>query len=278
MVKLFGLNGSQEPTLDQVHEQQDRRPSAVEVVAEQTRRKSVDNTRVTGASALTTRQSIVPVTLVTTLFFMWGFAYGLLDVLNSRFQVALHITQGESSGLQAAYFGAYFIGPLTYSGWFLRRFGYRYTFILGLSIYCVGALMFWPSAVKRSFGGFCGAMFLAGSGLSTLETSANPYIAVCKFTFTHVTDTILTIPQVVLLGGPSSVLSFLSPSRLLVQSLPPSWLLRSSSRMLALTAVPSKPCNGSTLVLLDSSLSSLSSSTSLLFPKSPIPTWLIRLR
>jgi FHS family L-fucose permease-like MFS transporter len=110
---------------------------------------------------------------------MWGFAYGLLDVLNSRFQHALDISPGESSGLQAAYFGAYFIGPLTYSGWFLRRFGYRWTFILGLSIYCVGALMFWPSGVKRSFGGFCGAMFLAGSGLSTLETSANPYIAVC---------------------------------------------------------------------------------------------------
>jgi FHS family L-fucose permease-like MFS transporter len=176
---FFGNNGSQEPTLDQVHEQQARRPSVAEVVDEQVRRKSVDNRVVTGASALTVRQSIVPVTLVTILFFMWGFAYGLLDVLNSRFQVALDITRGESSGLQAAYFGAYFIGPLTYSGWFLRRFGYRYTFILGLSIYCVGALMFWPAAVKRSFGGFCGAMFLAGSGLSTLETSANPYIAVC---------------------------------------------------------------------------------------------------
>jgi FHS family L-fucose permease-like MFS transporter len=179
MVKLFGMNGSQEPTMEQVHEQQGRRPSTVEVVSEQTRRKSIDNRVVTGASQLTARQSVVPVILVTTLFFMWGFAYGLLDVLNSRFQVALHITKGESSGLQASYFGAYFIGPLTYSGWFLRKFGYRYTFILGLSIYCVGALMFWPSAVKRSFGGFCGAMFLAGSGLSTLEVSANPYIAVC---------------------------------------------------------------------------------------------------
>lgn len=118
-------------------------------------------------------------TLVTILFFLWGFAYGLLNVLSSRFQVALHITQGQSSGLQGAYFGAHFIGPLTYSGWFVRKFGYRYTFILGLSIYCVGALMFWPSAVKRSFGGFCGSMFIVGSGLSTLETSANPYIAVC---------------------------------------------------------------------------------------------------
>jgi FHS family L-fucose permease-like MFS transporter len=158
---FFGNNGSQEPTLEQVHEQQSRRPSVAEVVDAQVRRKSVDNRVVTGA------------------FFCWGFAYGLLDVLNSRFQYALDISPGESSGLQAAYFGAYFIGPLTYSGWFLRRFGYRYTFILGLSIYCVGALMFWPAAVKRSFGGFCGAMFIAGSGLSTLETSANPYIAVC---------------------------------------------------------------------------------------------------
>ncbi|KAF2646278.1 glucose/galactose transporter [Massarina eburnea CBS 473.64] len=178
-MKLFGLEGSQEPTLDEVHAQQGRRPSAAEAIAEDTRRKSVDNARITGASQITTRQSIIPVSLVTTLFFLWGFAYGLLDVLNARFQVALHITQGESSGLQAAYFGAYFIGPLTYSGWFLRKFGYRYTFMLGLGIYCVGALMFWPSAVKRSFGGFCGSMFIVGSGLSTLETSANPYIAVC---------------------------------------------------------------------------------------------------
>lgn len=104
-MKLFGNDGSQEPTMEQVHEQQGRRPSAVEVVEQQVRRKSVDNRVVTGASALTTRQSIIPVTLVTILFFLWGFAYGFLDILNSRFQVALHITQGESSGLQAAYFG-----------------------------------------------------------------------------------------------------------------------------------------------------------------------------
>ncbi|OCL03815.1 MFS general substrate transporter [Glonium stellatum] len=179
MVFKFGLAGGQEPSIHEVHEQQARRPSAVEALDLGKQRKSVSDRLVTGASQITTRQSIVPVTLVTILFFLWGFAYGLLDVLNSRFQVALHITQGESSGLQGAYFGAYFLGPLTYSGWFVRKFGYRYTFILGLCIYCVGALMFWPSAVKRSFGGFCGAMFIVGSGLSTLETSANPYIAVC---------------------------------------------------------------------------------------------------
>jgi MFS transporter, FHS family, L-fucose permease len=176
---VFNLGKGSEPNMDEVHDQQSRRPSVAEVTANQTRQKTVSDKKITGASQLTTRQSILPVTLVTILFFLWGFAYGLLDVLNSRFQVALNVTQGQSSGLQGAYFGAYFIGPLTYSGWFLRRFGYRYTFILGLSLYCVGALMFWPSAVKRSFGGFCGSMFIVGSGLSTLETSANPYIAVC---------------------------------------------------------------------------------------------------
>ena len=51
--------------------------------------------------------------------------------------------------------------------------------MLGLAIYCVGALMFWPSAVKHSFAGFCGSMFIVGSGLSTLEIAANPYIAIC---------------------------------------------------------------------------------------------------
>ncbi|KAJ9658489.1 hypothetical protein H2198_003641 [Neophaeococcomyces mojaviensis] len=164
------------PTRDEVLAQ--RQPSVAEAMRN-TGRKSMVNKGLTGASALTVKQSIVPVALVTTLFFMWGFAYGLLDVLNAKFQTALNITAAKAGGLQGAYFGAYFIGPLTYSGWFVRRFGYRWTFILGLLIYAVGALMFWPSAKFESFGGFCGSLFIVGSGLSTLETSANPFIATC---------------------------------------------------------------------------------------------------
>ncbi|CAG8980349.1 hypothetical protein HYALB_00011453 [Hymenoscyphus albidus] len=140
---------------------------------------AVDDHAVTGAGEITLRESILPVSLVTILFFMWGFAYGLLDVLNAHFQTALNISQGMSGGLQAAYFGAYFIGPLTYSGWIVRKFGYRWAFIVGLCIYGVGALMFWPSGTYRSFGGFCGSMFIVGSGLSTLEAAANPFIATC---------------------------------------------------------------------------------------------------
>lgn len=71
--------------------------------ATQTQRKVVDDHAVTGAGEITLRQSILPVSLVTILFFMWGFAYGLLDVLNAHFQSALGISQGMSGGLQAAY-------------------------------------------------------------------------------------------------------------------------------------------------------------------------------
>lgn len=59
----------------------------------------------TKASELTLRQSVFPLVLVTSLFFLWGFSYGLLDTLNAHFQRVLHFTPSRSSGLQAAYFG-----------------------------------------------------------------------------------------------------------------------------------------------------------------------------
>lgn len=60
---------------------------------------------VTKAAELTVRESIWPISLVTVLFFLWGFSYGLLDTLNKHFQNTLNITQARSAGLQAAYFG-----------------------------------------------------------------------------------------------------------------------------------------------------------------------------
>jgi MFS transporter, FHS family, L-fucose permease len=70
-----------EPTATEVYEQMGRRPSVADVQDDAVRRKSVSNRKVTGASQITTRQSIIPIILVTILFFLWGFAYGLLDVL-----------------------------------------------------------------------------------------------------------------------------------------------------------------------------------------------------
>ncbi|KAL8835567.1 MAG: hypothetical protein Q9176_006844 [Flavoplaca citrina] len=125
----------------------------------------------TPASELTLRQSIFPLCL--------GFSYGLLDTLNKHFQNTLGISKARSSGLQAAYFGAYPLASLGHANWILRHFGYKAVFIWGLCLYGVGSLIAWPCLVYRSFGGFCAAIFVIGNGLGSLETAANPYLAVC---------------------------------------------------------------------------------------------------
>ncbi|KAI9643710.1 hypothetical protein NHQ30_008333 [Ciborinia camelliae] len=108
-----------------------------------------------------------------------GFAYGLLDVLNPHFQSSLNITASKASGLSAAYFGAYALCPTTISGYVLRKWGFRVTFMTGLCVLAVGCLLMWPSGVKHSFGGYCGSMFVVGAGLSTLETAADPFLSIC---------------------------------------------------------------------------------------------------
>ncbi|KAI0163445.1 major facilitator superfamily domain-containing protein [Pestalotiopsis sp. NC0098] len=135
--------------------------------------------RRTKAAELTLRQSLYPICLVTILFFLWGFSYGLLDTLNKHFQNTLGIDKTRSSGLQAAYFGAYPIASLGHANWILRHYGYRATFIWGLFLYGVGALIAFPCIQARSFGGFCASIFIVGNGLGSLETAANPYITVC---------------------------------------------------------------------------------------------------
>ncbi|KAI0154401.1 MFS general substrate transporter [Xylariaceae sp. FL1272] len=140
--------------------------------------KAKDDRR-TKASELTLRQSLLPIALVTILFFLWGFSYGLLDTLNKKFQNALDITKSRSAGLQGAYFGAYPLASLGHANWILRHYGYRATFIWGLVLYGIGAFVAIPAIKAESFGGFVGAIFIIGNGLGSLETAANPYITVC---------------------------------------------------------------------------------------------------
>lgn len=102
-----------------------------------------------------------------------------MDTLNKHFQVALNITRSRSSGLQAAYFGAYPLASLGHANWILRHYGYKAVFIWGLCLYGIGSLIAWPCLVYRSFGGFCVAIFITGNGLGSLETAANPYLTVC---------------------------------------------------------------------------------------------------
>ncbi|KAB2108645.1 hypothetical protein AG0111_0g3234 [Alternaria gaisen] len=125
------------------------------------------------------RESVYPVIMVTILFFIWGFAYGFLDVLNSRFQEVARTSEWETVGQHSAYYVGYIVGPLTFGRIVFKTWGFKACYMVGLSVYACGTLVFWPSAVLNSFPAFLISNFITGAGLSTLELGANPFIALC---------------------------------------------------------------------------------------------------
>ncbi len=118
---------------------------------------------------------IVPFMLVTSLFFLWGFAHSILDVLNKHFQETMAVSKTESAFVQAVVYGGYFLMALP-AGSIIKRYGYRTGVLTGLLLYGSGALLFIPGAEFRSFPFFLLCLFIIGCGLTCLETSANPYV------------------------------------------------------------------------------------------------------
>ena len=138
---------------------------------------AIPTTIITAQETNSKNNYLLPLILVTSLFFLWGMAYGLLDVLNKHFQETLNITTTRSTLLQAAYFGAYFLIALP-AGIFINKYGYKRGIILGLLLYATGAFLFFPAAQNANFNFFLIALFILASGLACLETAANPYITV----------------------------------------------------------------------------------------------------
>lgn len=128
-----------------------------------------------GRAALTNRSYLLPFILVTSLFFLWGFARAILDVLNKHFQNALDISITQSSLIQVTTYLGYFIMAIP-AGWFINRRGYRLGVVFGLLLFGIGALLFIPGAEAGTFYAYLGALFIIGCGLVFLETSANPYV------------------------------------------------------------------------------------------------------
>jgi fucose permease len=128
---------------------------------------------------LNNQKSIAPNALITLLFFMWGFAYGLLGALSNQFKTIVQLDVWQSLGLHGAYFGGYAVGPLLIGRTVLKRWGFKSTFITGLCIYSLGTLIFWPSAVLTSFVAFTISNLIVGCGLGVLETAANSFISLC---------------------------------------------------------------------------------------------------
>ena len=124
--------------------------------------------------SLSSKQYIVPFVLITSLFFMWGFARAILDVLNKHFQNELDITITQSALIQVTTYLGYFLMAIP-SGLFINRFGYRRGVVFGLLLFGLGSLLFIPCAAAGTFYAFLAALFVIGCGLTFLETAANPY-------------------------------------------------------------------------------------------------------
>ncbi|RHZ62460.1 uncharacterized protein CDV56_107634 [Aspergillus thermomutatus] len=128
---------------------------------------------------LNNRQSLAPIAIITVVFWLWGFSYGLLGNLGNHLQAVLGLDAWQSLGIHAAYFSGYLLSPVTLGRWVLKGWGYKATLITGLSVYACGTLIFWPSAVLSSFPAFIVSNVIIGGGLGVLETAANSFIALC---------------------------------------------------------------------------------------------------
>ncbi len=128
-----------------------------------------------GRATLTEPRFILPLILVTTLFFLWAVGVNLNDILIPHLHRAFHLTDFQSSFVQVAFFGGYFLGAWP-AGKIAERLGYQRGIILGLVICATGAFLFIPAAYIHVYFAFLVGLFIMACGQSFLEVSANPYV------------------------------------------------------------------------------------------------------
>ena len=121
------------------------------------------------------KQLLVPFTLVSLLFALWGFANAVTDPMVNVFKKVLELSNFQASWVQMAFYGGYFCMALPAS-LLMRKYSYKTGIIIGLGLYAVGALLFYPAAITEQFWFFCLGLYVLTFGLAFLETAANPYI------------------------------------------------------------------------------------------------------
>ena len=124
---------------------------------------------------ITERRYVVPLALVTSLFFLWAIGVNLNDILIQHLKKAFGLTDFQSSLIQSAFFGGYFVAALP-AGWLMQRLGYKRGILIGLLVCATGTILFIPAASVRIYGFFLFALFVMACGQSVLEVAANPYV------------------------------------------------------------------------------------------------------
>ena len=127
------------------------------------------------STSITTSKYLVPLIIIMLLMFFWNLSRNINDVLIPHLKRACELTDFESSLVQSAFFGAYFIVALP-AGWYIQKKGYRVGIITGLIIAAIGAFLFFPAAETRIYTFFLAALFIMAAGFAILEVTASPYI------------------------------------------------------------------------------------------------------
>lgn len=121
------------------------------------------------------KKVVIPFILITSLFGLWGFANAVTDPMVQAFKKVLELSNSQAAWVQMAFYGGYFCMALP-AALFVRKYSYKVGVLIGLGLYAVGALLFYPAAITEQFWFFCLGLYVLTFGLAFLETTANPYI------------------------------------------------------------------------------------------------------
>ena len=127
------------------------------------------------SSALVSKKVLTPFILVTSLFALWGFANDITNPMVAAFGTLMELSNSKAAWVQLAFYGGYATMAIP-AAMFVRRFNYKKGIILGLALYSIGALLFYPAAKFEAFGYFLISLYILTFGLAFLETTASPYI------------------------------------------------------------------------------------------------------
>ncbi|RYG50092.1 MAG: MFS transporter, partial [Chitinophagaceae bacterium] len=123
------------------------------------------------------RNYLFPFILVTSLFFFWGLIHNIDPVLIAHLRKTFQLSTLQSSLVDSAVYIAYFVMAIP-AGIVMKKYGYKSGILFGLLLFAVGAYLFVPAANTHQYGLFLGALFVIASGLTFLETAANPYATI----------------------------------------------------------------------------------------------------
>ena len=121
------------------------------------------------------KEVLLPFIIVTSLFALWGFANDITNPMVAAFGTVMEISTAKAALVQLAFYGGYATMAIP-AALFVRKYSYKKGILLGLTLYAIGALLFFPAAQFEVFGFFLGSLYILTFGLAFLETTASPYI------------------------------------------------------------------------------------------------------